>query len=241
MKIDPACPIDLIDYEILTDDRGNARAYIRLRNTTKRALDRLSATVVWYDGAGETFATSLEAYDLEAAPGRRFTITASTDRPRFAVSLDVLFSLIAFDGGERVWKGDRDRLRDTPPQPKATGEELKRLALRAGEDAVAFPVKTDDIWMCVCAKANAFRKSRCSRCGRLRDEVFDSFTKDVVMSGPKPEDKPLNVTLPIDDTHYAKRDWRDDMIRERKFLIRRTITMLALIILIALAALLWRR
>ena len=44
MIVDLSCPIELRGYELLMDDNGHTRAYIRLFNLSERAVVAYSAT-----------------------------------------------------------------------------------------------------------------------------------------------------------------------------------------------------
>lgn len=50
MIVDLSCPIELRGYELLMDDNGHTRAYIRLFNLSERAVVAYSATTRWYNG-----------------------------------------------------------------------------------------------------------------------------------------------------------------------------------------------
>lgn len=60
------------------------------------------------------------------------------------------------------------------------GRSLSSLQKVAGHDAVCYPEKQGDIWVCVCGRANRIDEDICRRCDRAKTEVFDNYNKDSV-------------------------------------------------------------
>ena len=60
------------------------------------------------------------------------------------------------------------------------GRALDQLRFVAGKDAVGYPCVQDQVWLCVCGRANALESDRCCRCERRRDAVFASYSPENV-------------------------------------------------------------
>ncbi len=240
MHIDLHCPVETRGCELTYDDRGRARAYVRLFNLSGRRVRRLEgeAHVQGPEGAS-SFPL---AQDVDAAPRQMFTLTLALPSPGEGLWLS--FTKIKFEDGRPDWIGHPSRLICIPDMPAPDGRELNRLMAVAGRDAVCFPWRTGAYWVCVCGRPNAYRRQRCVRCARQRDQVLSRCSMAQVM-----EERPLRtpsgdaVELPLMPPP-SPAPGRDGLmeklhrrfLRQRSLLLRRTLTMAAIAALLLLLA-----
>ena len=241
MRIDLHCPVETRGYELTRDDRGKTRAYVRLFNLSGRRVRRLEGQVHFEGPEGEQ---SLPlAQDVDAAPRQMFTLALAL--PGSGEGLWLSFTKLRFEDGRADWIGHPSRLIQIPDMPAPDGRELNRLMAVAGRDAVCFPRRTGAYWVCVCGRPNAYRRQRCARCGRQRDQVLTRCSMAQVM-----EEQPLRtpsgdaIELPLMAPPPAQAPGEDSPIqqlhrrflRQRSMLLRRTLTMLVIALLLLLAA-----
>ncbi|MGJ4850862.1 hypothetical protein ACH6CV_11470 [Bacillota bacterium Meth-B3] len=244
MLIDLHCPVEYLGHEFTRDDRGNLRAYLKLNNLSQQVVERLDAVAVFEDGAGRRAETPFSMEGLSVPPRSAFSAMVSTDELPGATRLNVTFTRVILEGNGPVWMYNPTRLAEVPDLPSPDGRELNRLLAAAGSDAVVFPYQTLKLWVCVCGRANPYRRRACRRCGRGRDRVLNDFDMARLMARRAPSVPAAKIDMPLfeDGARAPEGDayTRRRFLRERSMLIRRTITMLVIALLMALGALLWR-
>lgn len=241
MKIDLTCPIEIRGYELICDDRGCVRAYITLNNLSPHAIGRFDAIVCWANSqSGQSAAHPVRA-ELPDADGRTtFRFSLSTDTVAEADMLELHFTRVRFADGESDWIGGQSEMIDLTELPEIPGSELRMLNAAAGDDAVRFPEKHEKYWICVCGRPNFRHQTVCSRCLRDRSDVLRNLTRNAVVNGIQPPDRPAG-------NEAARRSARQEFIndlrgkcqlfrRQRDILVRRTITMGVIIALLLGAA-----
>ena len=172
MIIDLSCPIELRGYELLSDDHGNTRAYIKLRNLSEKSVISYTATVSWHNGdTQERVNENIEVDAFEIAPKSAFKLVHSTKNQGFFDHVEMYFASVGFSDGEK-WTPKDGALIDVGEQKILKGAELDRLREAAGNDAVQYPQVQKDYWRCVCGRINLLTDDVCIRCERERREVL---------------------------------------------------------------------
>lgn len=177
MIVDLSCPIELRGYELLMDDNGHTRAYIRLFNLSDRAVVAYSATTRWYNGFTRADVTeNITVDEMLVKPRSGFKLVHSLVDFLNADHVEMYFTLVAFEDGT-IWKPADGDLVDIGEQPVLKGEALDRLRAAAGDDAVQFPQTQKNFWRCVCGRINLLTSESCIRCGRGQREVLTRFNE----------------------------------------------------------------
>lgn len=251
MYLDFECPLELRGYELLHDDHGNVRAYLRLYNLASRRIANFEAIVIWRDEKGErTSSMPFVADQLRASARTEFTLSLSTGEFPQAAALRLRFTVIRFEDGSPDWTGDESRMRHVRLPESPSGRALNALVASAGADARFFPVRRHGYWICVCGRPNPYHAEKCVRCHRGRDVVLKNLTPSRVLSKNPPvlpgllaPDPVSTVDIPLMQKKARSsvpsgqlRTLYQHYLRQRNLLIRRTITMLVIAALVALSA-----
>lgn len=256
--MDLDCPVELHGFEVLHDDRENARIYARLNNLSEKGVLGFQAIVRWIDRKrSQSGEMNYTAENLRVAPRGRFTVSFFAESAPHVDDIEMAFTTIHFDDGTN-WTGDLNRVIDISPIPDYDGRELNELAAVAGEDAICFAEQREGWWRCVCGRANSAEKELCARCRRGKDTALAQLNRETVLSGEaawlpeslKPEERdyetPFRMDIPEkiaeenEEEAYAPSD--DDLFklrRQRNLLIRRTVTLVVLVTLIVFITWLW--
>lgn len=183
MIVDLSCPIELRGYELLQDDNGNMRAYIRLFNLSEKTVVSYSATTRWYNSLSREDATeNITVDEMRVASRSAFKLVHSTQNFMNADHVEMYFSSVSFEDGE-VWTPKDGDLVEIGEQPVLEGEELDLLRAAAGDDAVQFPQVQNKYWRCVCGRINLLETDECVRCGRDRQSVLKRFNARAILGG----------------------------------------------------------
>ena len=138
MIVDLSCPIELRGYELLMDDNGHTRAYIRLFNLSERAVVAYSATTRWYNGLTRADVTeNITVDEMLVKPRSGFKLVQSLVDFLNADHVEMYFTSVTFEDGA-VWKPVDGDLVEIGEQPVLQGEALDRLRAAAGDDAEEF-------------------------------------------------------------------------------------------------------
>ena len=236
MRIDLTCPIEMRGYELICDDRGCVRAYITLNNLAPHAIARFDAIVCWTNSrTGQASAQPFRADRIEAEARSDFRFSLSTTDVPEADVLELHFTRVHFADGEADWIGGQADTVEIDELPEIPGAEKRLLSNIAGEDAVRFPEKHENHWVCVCGRANFRHQHTCSRCLRDRTDVLRNLTRSAVVLGKQPPERSATQAAENDFIMGLKEKFRL-FRRQREILVRRTITMSVIITLILSAA-----
>lgn len=265
MYLDLSCPVELLGYELTHDERG-IHGFVRLNNLSKRHVNDFESIITWRCASGDSIEIPLGAAGMTARPHSTFVLSIETGPVPAGTWNSLLFVRVGFDEGPD-WRGEPARLVDVALAPVPTRQELSALGKIAGADAAVRPVLARQYWLCACGRPNGTKARACARCGRSRREVkrlarqlsgaFDKAAGAQPDSGGAPQagprrpadshilDKgPQAATPDAQALSYgaplSHRALRARYLRQRSLLIRRTITMLAAALFIALTAFSWR-
>ncbi|MCL2545120.1 MAG: hypothetical protein FWE77_04295 [Clostridia bacterium] len=182
MLMDLACPAEFVSVEVLRDSGGRAQAYLTFRNLSEDTLTELHATITMLDEAGMSLGVCPLRYRrLQAKPAAMFTLCMVMDELPFFGDARATIQRVGFAQGE-PWVWDEDALKDCTPKPLAPGPQRSALMAVAGPDAICWPERRQDAWVCVCGRFNQRGWRICRRCRRTREEVFARYELGAVMA-----------------------------------------------------------
>jgi hypothetical protein len=180
--MDLTCPAEFVSAEVLRDSGGRAQAYLTFRNLSEDTLTELQAMITMLDADGVSMGICPLRYRrLQAKPHAMFTLCMVMDELPFFSDARVVLQRVGFLEGE-PWAWDEDALMDCTPKPLAPGPQRSALMAVAGADAVCWPERRQDTWVCVCGRFNQRGWRLCRRCRRARDEVFARYELNAVMA-----------------------------------------------------------
>lgn len=180
--MDLTCPAEFDSVEVLRDSSGRAQAYLTFRNLSEHSLTELYAQVTMLDAQGASMGVRPLRYRrLQAQPNAPFTLCMVMDELPFFQDARVTIQRVGFGDGE-AWTGDEASLRDCTPKMLAPGPQRVALAAIAGPDAVCWPERREDVWVCVCGRFNPRGLRTCRRCRRNREETFARYQLGPVMA-----------------------------------------------------------
>lgn len=175
MIVDLSCPIELRSYELLSDDFGNVRAYIRLHNLSDKRIIGYSATILWYNALTRARITeNIQVDRCTAEPYGDFKLIHSTENRARVDHVEMYFTGVSYEDLTE-WKPGSGDLIEIGEQKLLSGVQLDALKELAGEDAVQYPEIQRDYWRCVCGRINLLSDVACLRCHRDRNLVLKKF------------------------------------------------------------------
>lgn len=180
MIVDLSCPIELRSYELLSDDFGNIRAYIRLYNLSEKRVSGYSAAILWYNAITRARITeNIDVDKCEIEAGGAFKLVHSTQNRAKVDHVEMYFSRVVYEDGSEWIPGNGDLI-EIGEQRLLSGGALDRLRDMAGEDAVQYAEVQKEYWRCVCGRINLLTGENCARCRRDRNTVLKSFNQKAV-------------------------------------------------------------
>ncbi len=203
MIIDLSCPIEMRGYELLTDDAGTTRAYLKLFNISNKTITGYSATVHWSRDLSDDEINDHIAVDtIEIAEKINFELKLTSDLVRNADRMELYFSSVQFDDGTQWHPADGDLI-DVDEQPYLKGMAGQVLREKAGDDAIMYPQTQDRFWRCVCGRINLLTDEKCLRCERERAYVLKELNPKAL--GLSDEDRELEKDRKIRAVHSIKK------------------------------------
>ena len=236
MRISLTCPVELRGYELVYDDHRHVRVYLSLMNLSQLRVERMDIRVTFYDSTGRQAVQTFHNDELSVAARSAFSWAVFSDDITDCTHLEVVFLRVILDGDEPVYMHNPMRMVDLPDLPKPDGRELNRLIDAAGADAVCFPFQSGNLWICVCGRANGYRKKQCARCERERDIVLTRYNITKLLKTPATQTT-CPAHMPFDNEEPKENPSGDDVqrmrfLRARSMILRRTITMAVVIALL---------
>ncbi len=180
--MDLTCPAEFVAVEVLRDSSGRAQAYLSFRNLSEDTLTELHAMVTMLDADGVSLGLCPLRYRrLQAQPHAMFTLCMVMDELPFFQDARVSIQRVGLEEGE-PWIWDEDALMDCTPKVLAQGPQRAALVAVAGADAICWPERRQDTWVCVCGRFNQRAWRVCRRCRRNREETFARYELNAVMA-----------------------------------------------------------
>lgn len=241
MRIDLTCPVELWQYAMPTED--DAECTFVMNNLSDKVVTSVQVTLACYDRENQQLFRQTERIQgLKADVGERFTIMLLPSQWRGVEGVDLMIEKVWFDDAS-VWRKGNAPLTRYESNALPKGRALDELRFVAGQDAVGYPQTQEEVWVCVCGRANALDSQRCCRCERRREAVFASYSPDNVNHVIAAHEQKLSQTArkaheennlvqeKLEKQHIARR-------RRRKQTLRLTLS-LAAVAAIAVAAVAW--
>lgn len=182
MLMDLTCPAEFSGVEVLRDSGGRAQAYLTFLNLSDETLTELYAMVTMLDGEGVSMGIRPLRYRrLTAVPHAQFTLCMVMDDLPFFQDARVTIQRLRFESSEG-WEWDEDKLMDCTPRVLAPGPQRVALVAIAGPDAICWPERRREVWVCVCGRFNMRTWKACKRCRRDREDTFARYELNAVMA-----------------------------------------------------------
>ncbi len=178
MKIDLTCPVELWQYAMPSEN--DAECTFVMNNLSDKVVTSVQVALSCYDAQDELlFRQSERIQGLKAGVGERFTMVILPSQWQGVEGVDLVIEKVWFEDAT-IWRKGNAPLAHYVSNAIPAGRALDDLRFVAGKDAVGYPQKQEEVWVCVCGRANAPDSERCCRCERRRDAVFASFTRENV-------------------------------------------------------------
>lgn len=178
MKIDLTCPVELWQYAMPAED--NAECTFILNNLSDKVVVSVQVTLACFDKEDHLLFRQTERIQgLKAGVGERFSIVLLPSEWRGVEGVDLIIEKVWFDDAT-IWRKGNAPLTHYTSNALPNGRALDQLRFVAGKDAVGYPQWQDQVWLCVCGRANPAESDRCCRCERRREATFASFSPENV-------------------------------------------------------------
>lgn len=173
MKMDIACPVEMLRFEQADFGEERRQAYLTFLNESTYVITAVSGRVALLDRAGKELEEQYVSFgSLSARPGEAFTCHLALDGfPQFD-DAEMLIGEVMFEG-EEPWAMNPSRVHYYDPPVQEEGPARNALVAIAGRDAICYPSQVDTMWICVCGRYNRRRWIACRRCRRERDAVLE--------------------------------------------------------------------
>lgn len=192
MKIDLTCPVELWQYAMPA--QGEGECTFTMNNLSDKVVTSVQVTLHCFDANDDLlFRQTERVQGLKAGVGERFSLVILPSEWNGVEGVDLVIEKVWFDDAT-VWRKGNAPLAHYEPNALPAGRALDELRFVAGPDAVGYPQVQDQVWLCVCGRANAPENQRCCRCERRRDAVFASFSQENVKHVIASHEQKLNET-----------------------------------------------
>ncbi len=178
MKIDLSCPAEVWRYELPKKDYPACD--LMLYNLSEKIITSVEVTVLFLNKEQEEVERLIyRAHDLDGRPSTAFSVTVPKEDAGDATSLEVMIDKIWFSDAS-VWRRGKYALSEYTPNNLPNSRSLEMLRYVAGSNAVGFPQKQENLWICVCGRPNGADERTCARCHREREQVFTRFNREAI-------------------------------------------------------------
>ncbi|MBQ9008824.1 MAG: hypothetical protein IJ088_05775 [Clostridia bacterium] len=184
MKCDLTCPVEVVRVQISveTEDNGAEQVVCAIdfhSLESEKTVDSVQMNIVCFSADGMRLGGRLVRARARDISGTEFFGTFRPEHVRGTARVEASVEKVWFTDGV-VWRRDERNVREYQPNQLPEGRELDRLRSAAGEDAAGYAREEARLWLCVCGRANLNGEDRCRRCGRERQMVLTSFSKEVI-------------------------------------------------------------
>lgn len=195
MKLDLSCPVEVRGYA-LSYETGKVDAHLRLYNLSSHRISCIEGIAKWrvHDTA-QSIVSPFVANGLRAASSQTFSTILSTTLQPDANRLELLFTRIRFDD-EPDWTAGNGPYAELAPLPAMHPDTLRSLKAAAGADAVCFPSRKAETWLCVCGRLNPDCIEQCARCRRNCSEISRFTPENVAQyASPPAQEAPIDEEI----------------------------------------------
>lgn len=188
MQIDLSCPVEMNRYSLPKNEAEFCS--FTLRNVSNQVITSVELVLCCLDLAGhELLHQRTSVNDLTVQPQEQFETEIRTVEWHDVDQVNLIVQKVWFANGD-TWRKDKTVLSYYESNELPNGRDLDHLRFVAGEDAVGYPVRMGNVWVCVCGRPNSIEAPYCCRCARSAVEVFTCFTReDVEQSITEKEEK----------------------------------------------------
>lgn len=178
--MDPSSPLDIRDYCLLKNNRGELLFYFFLCNISSKDIIAAKLDIVFLDAFGKKIGE--DPYetiyiDIMIEAGKSKYTSKYTGLNPATRRLNLIVSEIAFLDST-VWiRGDYRQIETFATFP-ANSSELYMLRTIAGPTATNFYAEQNEYWQCVCGRINLSRSQQCPRCSLDRHSL-KQFSYDI--------------------------------------------------------------
>ena len=185
MKIDLTCPIDVLRTRVITDEQGGRRALLEVQNLTEHPVRRIEMGITWRDADGYVIRNDMIKFSpiRIVARGRAQLNVIGGRFP--ARSVQASPHSVAFGDYSEGWDEDPERAIEYELKPEPPGPGLERLCDLVGPDAVCYPEKRGEYWLCACGRLNENDVTECPRCARGKERLFTILGRSASDSGQR--------------------------------------------------------
>ena len=175
MKIDLSCPVEV--WEVSCPSPEQEACGLRLFNLTDKTVTSVEINVLVSDKSGRELRHIIHrCYSLNGRPHSAFDAAVAAGYDSDAVHAEASAMKVWFDDNT-VWRKNRDPLTEYTSNVLTPCRDLDMLQYVAGSAAVGFPEEQENVWVCVCGRANSPESSVCARCLQNKARIFESFNR----------------------------------------------------------------
>ncbi len=191
MRIDLTCPVELLSASLPEEE--DQVCVLGLFNLTDRTVSSAEATVRLMDSReNEREKVSHRARALNGRPHSAFRMFVPCAPAANAVRAEVTVDKVWFTDNA-VWRREEGRETEYEPNNLPISQALTSLRYLAGETAVGFPSRQENVWVCVCGRPNDPNDIWCARCLRDREMIFGQFNPEAVESRMEQKEHQLDL------------------------------------------------
>ena len=226
MLIDLSCPAEVFRSTLPAD--GTPAVGLILYNLSDRVIASCEVTVRLLSGSGaEKERITYQGQALNGRPHSTFVMNvpcspASDNKegerkgssPSSISRAETTVDRVVFADGE-IWKRDAAASTEYTSNALPISRALSDLKFVAGEQAIGFPERQGDLWLCVCGRPNPWKDGFCARCRQERDAVFTRYSREAVETAVAQRERQLELSSRsvMEDTARLQR------IREEEYRI----------------------
>lgn len=233
MRIDLDCPAEV--WRCQLPQSAEDPCEVTLFNLSDQRIVSAEVTIIFVDSEGAELQRLVErAHDLTGDPGESFVMNLRVPAGMLSKDthhMEVTVEKVWFSDGI-VWRRTRGNLVEYQSNALPRGRERNMLTFIAGQDAIGYPVRQGNLWLCVCGRPNAEETATCARCKRDRDLVFENCSPDAVAKAMERQEERLHQTMQS-STRLGSGENRDFIRRKKNY--GRVVVIVAVALLLAAA------
>lgn len=183
------CPVEILSAYINKNERtGLIYCDIQFRNLNRGRVKSMKLAINCFDSfskpviSEENNKIEVLIQDIEIEKNDTFGMDNHIQLTGYEATRKVQIEIVnvLFDDGNTWGADSSNTIMCLKNEMKTIGDDLHKLKKVAGEDAVRYPKEEHEFWYCVCGRINREGLERCARCNRVKNEVFDKYSKDNV-------------------------------------------------------------
>lgn len=178
MKIDLSCPVEVWEASCPTPEQEACR--LKLFNLTDKTVTSVEINVFTEDKNGRELQHVIHrCYSLHGRPHSAFEAGIAMEYCGDAVRAEATAMKVWFDDNT-VWRKDRTPLTEYTSNVLPPCKDLDMLQYIAGPGAIGFPEEQEQVWICICGRANNPADTFCARCRQTKARIFESYNRETI-------------------------------------------------------------